>query len=180
MPNAKTEKTQANQNTLTLKFRKLKENAVAPKKRTPDAAGFDLVAVSKSFDTATNCIMYGTGLSLEVPKGYVGLLFPRSSVYKTSHALANSVGVIDSDYRGEVKAIFRTGKVGSSYKEGDRVCQLVIVPCPAIELQEVQELSETARGENDLGSANMKQQEAPVANDTKEQKAESKVDHEVA
>ena len=64
--------------------------------------------------------------------------------------------MIDSDYRGEVKAIFRTGKVGSSYKEGDRVCQLVIVPCPEIELQEVQELTETDRGEGGFGSYDAK------------------------
>ncbi|MCR5813132.1 MAG: dUTP diphosphatase [Desulfovibrio sp.] len=160
MPSVKTQATQATQNnSLKLKFRKLKENAVPPKKGTPDSAGFDLVAVSKSFDTATNCVIFGTGLAVEIPKGFVGLLFPRSSVYKTSHALANCVGVIDSDYRGEVKAIFRTGKVGSSYKEGDRVCQLVLVPCPVIELEEVQDLSETERGEGGFGSTDTSQQD---------------------
>ncbi len=143
-------------------------------KGTPDSAGFDLAAVTKSYDTPTNCVIYGTGLAVEIPKGYVGLLFPRSSVYKTSHALANSVGVIDSDYRGEVKAVFRVGKVGSSYKEGDRVCQLVIVPCPVFEAQEVEQLSDTVRGEGGFGSTNTKQQVAPAATSTKEQKAEQK------
>ena len=80
-------------------------------------------------------------------------------MYKTTHALANSVGVIDSDYRGEVKAIFRNGKIGGSYKEGDRVCQLVLVPCPVIEIQEVQELSQTERGEGGFGSTDAKPQE---------------------
>ena len=79
--------------------------------------------------------------------------------------------MIDSDYQGEVKAIFRTGKVGSSYKEGDRVCQLVIVPCPEIELQEVQELTETDRGEGCFGSYDAKPQEAPTAPVTQEEKA---------
>lgn len=139
-----------------MKFKKLREDAVAPKKETTDAAGFDLVAVSKSFDTPSNCVIYGTGLAFEIPKGYVGLLFPRSSVYKTSHALANSVGVIDADYRGEVKAVFRTGKVGSSYKEGDRVCQLVLVPVPVFDLEEAQELSETTRGAGGFGSTDKK------------------------
>ncbi len=151
---------------MTLKFKKLREDAVVPKKETADAAGFDLVAVSKSFDTPSNCTIYGTGLAFEIPKGYVGLLFPRSSVYKTSHALANSVGVIDADYRGEVKAVFRSGKIGSSYKEGDRVCQLVLVPVPTFDLEEAQELSETARGAGGFGSTDKK--EAPAA----EQKVE--------
>ena len=148
-----TEKTESQQVPITmLKFKKLIDTATAPKKGSPDAAGFDLVAVSKTIDPSTNCTIYGTGLAFEIPKGYVGLLFPRSSVYKKCHQLANSIGVIDSDYRGEVIAIFRNTKFGGSYQIGERVCQLVILPAPNFELEEVQKLSGTERGSGGFGS----------------------------
>ena len=143
---------------LVLKFQKLSDQAVAPTKASVGAAGFDLVAISRSFVPECESVIYGTGIALEIPKGYVGLLFPRSSIYKTRHALANSVGVIDSDYRGEVKAVFRSGKCGSEYNIGDRVCQLVLVPAPGFALEEVQELSETARGTGGFGSTDHKKQ----------------------
>ena len=130
---------------MKVKFRKLCESAVTPAKGSAHAAGFDLTITSTQeidhFHTR-----YGFGLSVEIPKGYVGLVFPRSSVYKHGMLLSNSVGVIDSDYRGEIKAVF-LGVSDIQYTVGDRACQLVIVKIPEIELVEVEALSSTERGE---------------------------------
>lgn len=93
--------------TLKVKIKKLNENAVIPTYSKYGDAGMDLVATSKSFDEYGN-VVYGTGLSIEIPKGYVGLLFPRSSNAKQQLLLSNSVGVIDSGYRGEVMLKFKS------------------------------------------------------------------------
>lgn len=91
---------------LTIKIKKLDPNAVMPTKAHPTDAGFDLTAISRVF-SADGTATYGTGLAFEIPKGYVGLLFPRSSVYKQDQALTNCVGVLDSGYRGEVVFKFK-------------------------------------------------------------------------
>ena len=94
-----------------------------------------------------------TGIAVEIPKGYVGLLFPRSSVYKTGLELANSVGVIDSGYRGEIRAVFRASSDSACpYKEGDKCCQLVILKLPDVDMQFVTKLSTSDRGEKGFGS----------------------------
>ena len=123
---------------------------------TKEAACFDLMAASIEYlsDTVVKC---HTGLAMEIPEGYVGLLFPRSSVYKSGAMLANGVGVIDSDYRGEVCAIFnilneKTWFDKGMFDAGDRVCQVMIRKVEDVEFQEVQELSETARGTSGFGS----------------------------
>lgn len=136
---------------MELRYKKMSSRAMTPVRGTEHAAGMDLVAISK---TVTNTgIKYGTGLAFEIPVGHVGLLFPRSSVSKTGLAMANSVGVIDSDYRGEISAVFKiTDKAGDVYQIGDRVCQLVIVPIPDIEFKEVDDISETERGHGGFGS----------------------------
>lgn len=139
-----------------LKFKKLNKNAVIPKQSTNGAAGLDLVATSLELVDKNETIVYSTGLAVEIPKGHVGLLFPRSSVYKTSLNLANSVGVIDEDYRGEIKAIFRRdvlkGIKEKMYNTGDRIAQLVIMSVPSFDVEEVEELSNTERGEGAFGS----------------------------
>lgn len=101
-------------------------------------------------------LTYHTDLAVEIPEGFVGLLFPRSSIYKKSMAQTNSVGVIDSGYRGEVMVVFKTTTdvIPSIYKEGDRFCQLVIVPIPQFDIVKVDELSPSERGENGYGSSN--------------------------
>lgn len=138
-----------------LKFKRLVENAVAPKKATSDSNGFDLTATSKEWHDEFQAYVYGTGIAVEIPKGYVGLLFPRSSVRKYALAMANCVGVIDSDYRGEVMATFRPTMPGQAkvYNVGDKCCQLIIVPAPEFELKEVNELSDTERGTKGHGEA---------------------------
>lgn len=90
-------------------------------------------------------------LAFEIPKGKVGLIFPRSSCYKQRQLLSNCVGVIDSDYRGEVSAVM-IGTTDMSYQAGDRVAQIMFIDAPQVELIEVEELSETKRGSGGYGS----------------------------
>lgn len=111
----------------------------------------DVYATRMKHDTAF--VEYGTDISIEIPPGYVGLIYPRSSISNTPFSLCNSVGVIDSGYRGEITFRFRqTSSLGKPYKPGDRVGQLIIVPYPKIELVEVTELSNSDRGTGGYGS----------------------------
>lgn len=134
---------------IEIKFKKLHEDAKEPKKAHDSDAGFDLWA--NSVGQGNGAIVYGTGLSVEIPKGLTGFIFPRSSVYKTGMRLANSVGVIDSGYRGEIKLIYYDSK--TPYELGDRVGQLVVIPTPEIKLIEADQLSESDRGQGGFGSS---------------------------
>jgi dUTP pyrophosphatase len=153
---------------MKVKVKKLHENAVIPKYATVGSAGMDLVATSRTIDEYGN-LVYGIGLAFEIPKGYVGLIFPRSSVSKHPLSMKNCVGVIDSDYRGEVTVKFglfaqkfaekSNGRIagefcsgGHIYDLGDRVAQIIIIPYPEIEFEEAEELSETERGSGGYGS----------------------------
>ena len=110
----------------------------------------DFCAVSKN--ETDKYVEYGTGLAFEIPEGYTMLVFPRSSVSNTNLVMANSVGVLDSGYRGELKLRFR--KNGSDdYQIGDRVGQIIILPYPAVNFEEVEDLSESIRGEGGFGSS---------------------------
>ena len=136
---------------LQIKFKKLNPNAIMPKQGTSGAAGFDLTAVNMK--VKENTLKYDTGIAVEIPPGYVGLVFPRSSVCKTGLSLANSVGVIDSDYRGSISFVFYKGAdLIEAYSYGDRIGQLLIVPIPSVEFVEAEELSETERGAGGYGS----------------------------
>ena len=98
-------------------------------------------------------IVYGIGIALEIPEGYVGLIFPRSSNSKQDLLLSNSVGVIDSGYRGEIIVKFKkTVSHANSYNIGERVAQLVLMKLPAVHVEEVTELSTSERGEGGFGS----------------------------
>jgi dUTP pyrophosphatase len=139
---------------MEIKIKRLKEEAVIPSYAREGDAGMDLTAISK--EKGSNGIAtYGTGLAVEIPVGYVGLLFPRSSIYKYELSLANSVGVIDSGYRGEILLKFRntdwTEENNCTYDIGDKVGQLIIIPRPYIEFEEVEELSNSERGEGGFG-----------------------------
>jgi dUTP pyrophosphatase len=137
---------------MKVKFKKLHEDAKAPYQGTIGSAGFDLTAVSME-ELDNGYLRYGTGLAVEIPAGHVGLVFPRSSIFKTGMTLTNCVGVIDSDYRGEITAVFTVGDdIETEYKIGDRICQLIIMPYPQIEYIEASELSDTARGTGGYGS----------------------------
>lgn len=143
---------------MTLKFKKLSEKAVMPIRAHKSDAGLDLTATS--ITTSINecgqlMLVYHTDLAVEIPEGYVGLLFPRSSIYKKSLQQTNCVGVIDAGYRGEIMAVYKTTTdvIPSVYKEGDRFAQLVIVPIPEIEIEEATELSVSDRDTNGYGSS---------------------------
>jgi dUTP pyrophosphatase len=151
---------------MKVRIKKLSELAVVPSYAKDGDAGMDLIATSIISDTPTQ-ITYGLGVALEIPKGFVGLVFPRSSIRKTGLQLSNSVGVIDSGYRGELQATFNKLFGGEAmydemkvkeiqpndfYKVGDRVAQIMIIPHPPIEFEEVDELSDTERGEGGFGS----------------------------
>lgn len=134
-------------------IKKLNENAVIPSYAKDGDAGMDLIATSIISETDTQ-ITFGIGLALEIPKGFVGLVFPRSSIRKTDLSLTNSVGVIDSGYRGELQATFRKekGVISKKYEVGERIAQIMIIPHPPINFVEVDELSTTERGEGGFGS----------------------------
>ena len=137
--------------TMQIKFKKLCRKAVAPKQGTPGSAGFDLTATDIRKDCGQDFLhRYFTGIAVEIPPGYVGLIFPRSSIFRTGMLLTNCVGVIDSDYRGEIQAVF--AGIKPAYNVGDRICQLVVVPIPQVEYVEVTELSGTGRGTGGYGS----------------------------
>lgn len=138
---------------MIVKFRKLHPDAVAPQRMTEGAAGFDLTASHHTFDSTTGTYCYDTSVAIEIPSGYVGLLFPRSSVFKTVMSLSNCVGVIDSDYRGSIRLRFYGSDVTRPYGIGDRIGQLVIMPIPQVQFVEADELSDTERGEGGFGSS---------------------------
>ena len=142
---------------MQVKFKKLNKEAYAPEKAHKEDAGFDLKAISREF--TDSYIEYDTGLAFEVPTGYVGLLFPRSSVSKKDLTLANCVGVLDSCYRGSVNFRFKVAnkvsgdKSENYYDIGDKIGQIIILPYPEIEYKEVDTLSETDRGNGGFGSS---------------------------
>ena len=137
---------------LKIKVKKLHNDAVIPTYSKDGDAGMDLTAI-KIISETINQITYGTGLAFEIPKGFVGLVFPRSSVRNYELALSNCVGVIDSGYRGEVQCTFnRIHDKFESYEVGDRVAQIMILPYPKVNFIETDQLSNTERGEGGFGS----------------------------
>lgn len=139
---------------LEIKFKKLVETAKMPTKAHPSDAGADLTAVSREWNKEYGCWIYGTGIATEIPEGYVGLVFPRSSIRKYTLAQCNAVGVIDSSYRGEIMVSYKlTNNKEKIYEIGDKIAQLIILPYPEVSYIEVESLSETDRGENGHGSS---------------------------
>jgi dUTP pyrophosphatase len=163
---------------MKVKVKKLNEKAVIPAYAHKDGdMGMDVTAISYEYDPVYDRYIYHTGLAFEVPKGYGMLIFPRSSNCKTEAYLCNSVGVLDSNYRGELMFMFKNRTRSEDaivrkpdkdrylmqlevenelapYKVGDRVGQIIIIPYPEIEFDEVDELSDTERGEGGFGSTN--------------------------
>ena len=137
---------------MIVRIKAVHPDAHVPKYAKPGDACVDLVAVEKWIDDWDNTC-YNTGLAIEIPNGHVGLLYPRSSVSKTDMLMRNSVGVIDSGYRGPLIVKFKEdGNSVFNYKIGDRVCQLMIIPYPVVDFVEVEQLSETSRGSGGFGS----------------------------
>jgi len=138
---------------MQVKIKKINPSAVIPTYAKAGDAGMDVIATSVISEDVFQ-ITYGLGIALEIPNGFVGLVFPRSSIRKTDLSLTNCVGVIDSGYRGELQATFRKhrGVASTIYVVGDRVAQIMIIPHPPIEFKEVDELTNTERGEGGFGS----------------------------
>ena len=161
---------------MKIQFKKLNTQAQKPKFGKPGDAGADLVATSLDVSREDQ-IVYGTGLAVEIPEGMVGLIFPRSSVRNYDLIMSNCVGVIDSGYRGEIMVTFNVKmdlllidelasvenlqelsnemfdpSYDNIYEVGDRIAQLVIMPVPLAQYVEVDELSETSRGDKGHGS----------------------------
>jgi dUTP pyrophosphatase len=136
-----------------VKVKKLVPEAVIPSYSKVGDAGMDLT-ITKEIENTSFSVSYGFGIALEIPQGYVGLVFPRSSVRNQDLILSNCVGVIDSGYRGELQATFKktNGLDSIKYKVGDRGAQIIILPYPTIYMTEVLELSNTERGEGGFGS----------------------------
>jgi dUTP pyrophosphatase len=139
---------------MKVKIKKLLSFVKIPEYAKEGDAGMDLRTIGITAQTDTY-IEYGTGLAIEIPEGYVGLIFPRSSISKTDLILSNSVGVIDSGYRGEIKCRFKIFSEDNFelYDIGDKIAQLIIIPYPKIEFEEVFELSSTERSEGGFGSS---------------------------
>ena len=142
---------------MEVKFKKVHSDATIPSYAHDGDAGLDLTAISftQEYDRSGKLVLvYHTGIAVEIPEGYVGLLFMRSSVSKYSVSMTNAVGVIDCIYRGEimVKMKLTTDAVPTIYQPGEKIAQLVIVPYLKVELNEVEELAETERGEGGFGS----------------------------
>jgi dUTP pyrophosphatase len=152
---------------MILKFKKMHSNAIAPKYATPGAACFDLHAATVAGMELIGANLHpghpitcGTGLSFEIPEGFVMLVYSRSGHgFKHQVRLSNAVGVVDSDYRGEVM-VQLVSDARDEYLEhipffvrpGDRIAQAMIAPIFDVEMEEVDELSATERGTGGLGS----------------------------
>lgn len=148
------------QEILNVKYKKVLEGAKDPSYSREGDVGIDLVAVSvenvSNILGTVKYIEYDTGLAFEIPKGYYGQIVPRSSISEKDLILSNSVGIIDSNYRGTIKARFKVTKdfyMSDIYLIGERICQLIILPYPNINLEEASELSETNRGSEGFGSS---------------------------
>lgn len=138
---------------MIIKIKKLHPDAVIPKYAHHGDAGMDVFALD--FEIKDKYVEYKTGLSFELPEGYVMLVFPRSSITDRDLIMKNCVGVLDSGFRGELKLRFK--KEGENiYGIGEKIAQLIIIPYPSIEFQEVEELSESSRGKGGFGSTGNK------------------------
>lgn len=150
---------------LKVKIKKLHPDAVIPRYAKPGDAGLDLTAVSRTFDADGN-VVYGTGLAFEIPEGYYGQVQPHSSLTKLDLQILNTPAVIDAGYRGEVLIKFRPTLAfdreqfpithnSRIYEIGERIAQMIILPYPQIEFEEVEELSQTERADGGYGSTGL-------------------------
>ena len=141
---------------MKIRIKKLVPEAVIPTYGSTGSAGGDLYSAEKGsvIIPPNETVLIGTGLSVEIPDGYVGLVYARSGLAtKKGLAPANNVGVIDSDYRGEIKvALFNHSNEVRTVANGERIAQMVIAPYLKVEYEEVDDLSETVRGGGGFGS----------------------------
>lgn len=146
-----------------LKIKRLTPEAKIPVRANHNDSGLDLYATGRDFDKYGN-VVYSTGIAVEIPDGYEGQLRPRSSISKYILQLANAPATIDAGYRGELIVKFkptphftsRDMKEIDMYEVGDRICQLVITKVEYPEVIEVEDLTESIRGEGAFGSTGIK------------------------
>lgn len=141
---------------MKINIKRLNEDAKIPTRESSEAAGYDLYACINSPLTipSHSTVKIGTGLAIEIPNGYFGAIFARSGL-ATKQGLrpANCVGVCDSDYRGEyIVALHNDTDEAKLITPGERIAQLIIMPYLAVKFNEVNELSDTDRGEGGFGS----------------------------
>ena len=135
-------------------IKKLSGLAVIPTKATEGSAAYDLFSVEDVYIPAGETATVGTGLGMEIPRGWRGDIYSRSGMAMRGMVVANSPGKIDSDYRGEVKVILHNNHPEgiSAIKAGDKVAQFEIVPTHDVEFEEGESLTDTERGEGGFGS----------------------------
>ena len=139
---------------IPVKIKKLNEQAVVPKYASESAAGVDLHSTSSMTIEPGTCKLIPTGLAMAIPNGWFGAIHPRSGLaVKRGLRLANGCGIIDADYRGEVLvALYNDNQEPQSLEVGERIAQMIIMPCPRVNYIEVDELDETERGSGGFGS----------------------------
>lgn len=140
---------------MNIKIKRLNENAIIPTYGSPYAAGADLYsAMDEITINPHTTTLVKTGIALELPVGYAGLIYARSGLAsKRGLAPANKVGVVDCDYRGEIMvALHNHSDIPQTVAKGERIAQLVITPYIVAEFKETDELSDTIRGEGGFGS----------------------------
>lgn len=139
-----------------VKIKKLNDKAIIPTSGSEYAAGYDLYACTNTpiVIAPHETVMIGTGLAIETPNGYASLIFARSGLAsKQGLAPANKIGLVDSDFRGEVKvALHNHSNIPQMINPMERIAQLVIMPYLPVEFEETDELSETKRGSGGFGS----------------------------
>lgn len=142
---------------MRVKYKLLNKNAKAPTQSYTEAAAWDLYASSVEtvdYEGKYGYIAYGTGIAMEIPSGYVGKIFPRSSVSTTGLILANSVGIIDPDYRGEISFRFKWIPNTIKYAVGERIGQIRLEKTIPLTWVLSDTLSDTDRGDRGYGSSN--------------------------
>ena len=137
-----------------MKIKLLSDKAMIPYRGSEEAAGYDLYSIDSVNINPEECKLISTGIAIQLPTGYFGAIFPRSgTAVKRGLRLANCVGVIDSDYRGEVKVpLYNDSQEVQPVEQGERIAQLIILPYATVSFEVVDELSDTIRGNGGFNS----------------------------
>ena len=137
-----------------MKIKLLSDKAMIPYRGSEEAAGYDLYSTDSININPGECKLISTGIAMQLPNGYFGAIFPRSgTAVKRGLRLANCVGVIDSDYRGEVKVpLYNDSQEIQTVEQGERIAQLIILPYATVSFEIVDELTDTIRGNGGFNS----------------------------
>lgn len=143
---------------MNVMIKKLQEDALLPQYGSADAAGADLCSIEEVTIAPGETKLIHTGLAMAIPRGYGGFIFARSGLAtKRGLAPANKVGVIDADYRGEVMvSLYNQSRTEQTVLKGERIAQLVFLPCPQAAFELCEDLNDTARGSGGFGSTGRK------------------------